>query len=100
MRFKAIMLAALGGFVTTGAWAQAIGWQTWVPNLSGYYRCVQNCGGGRTVHVVQIGRELTVTGPAGETASAWIGAPGHIRTSWNVSGVYSPSGFTIQFDNG
>ena len=97
---KLIGLIALGALEATDASAQAVGSQAWVPNLSGVYRCVHNCAGVGVTQVVQRGRELTLTNGAGQASSAWINWPGHISTSWNEGAVYSPDGFTIQFNNG
>jgi hypothetical protein len=91
--FAAVMFAA------TGACAQAVGSQTWLPDLSGTYRCVQKCAGARLVHVQQNFRQLTVS-DGKQSAAAWIDWSGHISTSWNDNGVYSPDGATIQFTSG
>jgi hypothetical protein len=94
-------LAALGALAATGASAQAVGTQTWVPNLSGVYRCVHDCAGIRLVHIVQNGRQLDLTNENGQASTAWIESPGHIWTqSLNDGAVYSPDGFTIQFNRG
>lgn len=86
-------------FAATGASAQAVGSQTWLPDLSGTYRCVQKCAGTRWVHVQQNFRQLAVN-DGKQAATAWIDWSGHISTSWNDSGVYSPDGATIQFTSG
>jgi hypothetical protein len=96
---KTMFLVAAAMFAATGACAQSVGSQTWVPDLSGIYRCVHKCSGVRFVHVQQNNRELAVS-EGGQAATAWIGWSGHISTSWNDSGVYSPSGNTIQFVSG
>jgi len=101
MSLKMIALVALSAFAATNASAQAVGTQTWVPNLSGVYRCVHNCQGVRLVHIAQSGRELGVTNGTGQSSTAWINWPGHIWSqSLNEGAVYSPDGFTIQFDGG
>jgi hypothetical protein len=46
------------------------------------------------------GRQLSLTNENGQASSAWIDWPGHIWTSLNEGAVYSPDGFTIQFNNG
>lgn len=75
------LVAALAG---PGASAQQ------VLNLSGQFRCVQNCLGPGPTYVTQNG-----------WARAWIDWPGHIWSqSWNEGAVYSPDGMVIQFDRG
>ncbi len=101
MILKMMALAMLGALAATDASAQAVGTQTWVPNLSGVYRCVRNCAGIHLVHIAQNGRQLDLTNESGQPSTAWIGAPGHIWTpALNEGAVYSPDGFTIQFNGG
>ena len=102
MRSKAFALAtALSAVTATNAFAQAVGSQYSVPNLSGMYRCVRYCAGARFGHITAHGWELTLTNEAGEAIRAWIDWPGHIRVpALNETAVYSPSGFTIQFSRG
>ena len=92
-------LVAIGILTATTAFAQSVGSQTWVPDLSGTYRCVQNCARGRLVHIQQRFRQLEVT-YGNQPAAAWVSWPGHISTSWNDNAVYSPDGATIQFTSG
>ena len=92
---RMIGLVAFAALAATDVSAQAVGTQTWIPNLSGVYRCVRYCSGFRVAHVVQYGRQLTLTNETGQLYSARIGWPGHISTSWNDAAVYSPDGFTI-----
>lgn len=99
MMVKTILLVAMGMFAATAASAQAVGSQTWVPDLSGTYRCVQYCKGAQLIHIVQHFRQMDITS-GNQTANASIGWSGHISTSWNDDGVYSPDGTTIQFTNG
>jgi len=100
MTVKMIVFAALGALAATNAAAQSVGTQSWVPNLSGVYRCVHACARERLVHVTQSGRELSVTSESGQASHAWIDWPGHIWTSWDEGAVYSPDGVTIQFSGG
>lgn len=100
MRLRMAALIALNAFAATDASAQAVGTQSWLPNLSGVYRCVNHCTGAGIVRVVQRGRQLTLVDPGGQLSSAWIEAPGHIWTAWKEGAVYSPDGFTIQFAGG
>jgi hypothetical protein len=102
MTRKLIALVVLGGLaVATDASAQAVGTQFWPPNLSGVYRCVHHCLGRGLPHVMQSGPELNLTNELGQPSAAWIHVPGHIwAQAWDEGAVYSPDGFTIQFDNG
>lgn len=100
MRLRIIALLVLSAFAAADASAQAVGTQSWIPNLSGIYRCVNHCSGRGVVRIMQRGRELSLVDPSGRPAAAWIGAPGHIWTAWQEGAVYSPDGFTIQFAGG
>jgi hypothetical protein len=69
--------------------------------LGGQYQCLQNCAGPALAFVTQNGWEMNIVNEAGQPARAWIDRPGHIWVQyWDVGGVYSPDGQTIQFDNG
>ena len=99
MKAKLITMAALA----TVLCASSASAQTLV-NLSGAYRCVQNCMGGPSpipAFVTQNGWGLNVVNEVGVASRAWIDYPGHIwLQNWNEGAVYSPDGMTIQFDNG
>ena len=96
MAAKAFGLISLSVLAATGAQAQSAGS---LPDLTGVYRCVQNCAGTAPAHIFQRGWELHLTNEDGEPAVAWIDRAGHINSqAWNA--VYSPDGFTIQFYNG
>ncbi len=75
-----------------------------VPNLTGQFRCVQDCAGGPPglpALVTQNGWDMRLVNEAGQPARAWIDYPGHIWVqSWNEGAVYSADGMTIQFDRG
>ena len=86
MRLRTIALLAFSAFTATEASAQAVGTQSWIPNLSGIYRCVQNCTGPGIVRVMQRGRELSLVNPVGQPSAAWIEATVHIWTSWERGG--------------
>ncbi len=59
------------------------------------------CAGPGSARVIQTGWELSLTNEAGQPSRAWIDGPGHIwAESWNEGAVYSPDGFTIQFNGG
>jgi len=95
MQMKTIGLIALGVITATAAAAQDL------PNLSGAYRCVQNCAGPGPAFVTQNGWELNLTNEVGRPSRAWIDYPGHLWAQyWEEGAVYSPDGRTIQFDRG
>ena len=86
------LVAALAG---PGASAQQ------VLNLSGQFRCVQNCLGPAPAYVTQNGWDLNIVNEVGQPSRAWIDWPGHIWTeSRNEGAVYTPDGMVIQFDRG
>jgi hypothetical protein len=96
MRPLLIVLAAAGVLAATNASAQII-------DLSGAYRCVQNCREipGQPAFVTQNGTELNLVNEAGEPSRAWIDRMGHIwAPNWNEGAIYSPDGLVIQFDRG
>ena len=96
MKLRLLCVAAAIAVSTTGAAAQ-------VGNLSGEYRCVQDCRGGFAgpVFVTQNGWELNLVNEVGEPSRAWIDWPGHLWAKyWNEGAVYSSDGMTIQFDRG
>jgi hypothetical protein len=91
------MLTAIGLSATmlaSDASAQSI-------NLSGPWQCVALCVGppGGIAYITQYRWDLNVL--AGVPSRAWIDYPGHI---WfqigNQGAIYSPDGYTIQFDSG
>jgi hypothetical protein len=100
---KMIALATLTALVATDASAQAIADHDRfsAPNLSGIYRCVRNCAAGGLGRITAYGWNLSLTNEVGQTTRAWIDVPGHIwipaLKEW---AVYSPDGFTIQFNSG
>jgi len=101
MTVRMIALVALAALAATDALAQSVGSQFRVPNLSGVYRCVHNCAGAGLAHVTQSGWQLDLTNEVGQPSRAWIERPGYIwAQSWNEGAVYSPDGFTIQFNRG
>jgi hypothetical protein len=100
---KMIALATLTALVATDASAQAIADHDRfsVPNLSGIYRCVRNCAAGGLGRITAYGWNLSLTNEVGQTTRAWIDVPGHIWIpALNEGAVYSPDGFTIQFNSG
>jgi hypothetical protein len=88
-------LVALGALAATESPAQE------VINLSGPYRCIQNCSGPGPATVTQNGWDLNLVNEAGMPSRAWVDWPGHIwAQSWGEGAIYSPDGMTIQFDRG
>jgi hypothetical protein len=102
MTMKMIALVALTALAATDASAQSVGTQSWVPNLSGIYRCVHRCAGAGPAQIItRNGWQLDLTNEIGQPSSGWVDWPGHIwAQAWNVGAVYSPDGRTIQFTNG
>jgi hypothetical protein len=101
MKLKIIALAMLIGLLVTHAAVQSVGTQFIPPNLSGLYRCVRSCAGPPVGRIVALGRELVLTSANGQSIRAWIDWPGHIWVpALNEGAVYSPDGFTIQFERG
>jgi len=74
-----------------------------VLNLSGRWQCVASCLGpqGNLAYITQNGWDLNVVNEAGMASRAWIDYPGHIWIERaNQGAIYSPDGFTLQFDSG
>ena len=72
-------------------------------NLSGRWQCVALCLGqqGGLAFITQNGRELNVVNDAGQPSRAWVDYPGRIWVERAEQGaLYSPDGFTLQFDRG
>ena len=96
---KTAILTAIAlsvAFATSDASAQGV-------NLSGRWECVTLCLGppGGIAFITQNGWELNVLNDAGEPSRAWIDYPGHIWVDRAQQGaIYSPDGFTLQFDRG
>jgi hypothetical protein len=70
-------------------------------NLTGRWQCVALCFGppGGVAYITQYGWDLNVL--AGVPSRAWIDYPGHIWFQMgNQGAIYSPDGFTLQFDRG
>jgi len=101
MRARLFALVALFALSAVDAWAQAIGSQEDIPDLSGVYRCIRECEGPGLIRIAQVGRELGIVNELGERGRGWIQWPGRIWiASWQQGAVYSPTAFTIQFDRG
>jgi hypothetical protein len=93
------VLAAIALSVTlaaSGASAQGI-------NLTGQWQCVALCVGppGGLAFITQNGWDMNVVNDVGAPSRAWIDYPGHIWIDRADQGaLYSPDGFTLQFENG
>ncbi len=91
------VLAVFGALVATDASAQGV-------NLTGRYLCVELCTAdlqGQFAFITQNGWEMNIVNDAGEASRAWIDYPGRIWIqNANQGAVYSPDGFTVQFDRG
>lgn len=97
MKRLSLIIGVVAALTATGASAQSV-------DLTGAYRCVQNCRGDRLAIITQNGRELNLTTEAGVPSRAWPDWFSPASRIWidayNISAVYTPDGMTIQFDNG
>lgn len=97
MKAGLLALAAIGALASTGASAQVL-------DLSGQFRCMQDCADGlvgQPAFITQHGWDMRLVNEAGVPSRAWIDHPGHIWVDrWQEGAVYSPDGMTIQFHNG
>ncbi len=100
MRYLPLVIGALAAFATTSASAQSV-------NLTGNYRCVQDCRDGNLgglAFVTQNGDSLNLVTETGESYRAWPDVTAPASRIWidvrNESAVYSPDGLRIQFDDG
>lgn len=72
-------------------------------NLTGRWQCVAFCVAppGRYAFITQNGWEINVVNKSGVASRAWFNWPGRIWVERaNEGAVYSPNGFTLQFDRG
>ena len=102
MRYLYLPLAIVGAvaaFASTAS-AQSI-------NLTGTYRCVQDCRGGylgAPAFVTQNGDQFNLVTETGDSFRAWPDVTAPNSRIWidarNESAVYSPDGMRIQFDDG
>jgi hypothetical protein len=95
----AVVIGAVTAFAS-GASAQSI-------NLTGTYRCVQDCRDGylgAPAFVTQNGDNLNLVTETGDSYRAWPDVTAPNSRIWidarNESAVYSPDGMRIQFDDG
>ena len=94
-----VVFGAVAAF-TSGASAQSI-------NLTGTYRCIQDCRDGylgAPAFVTQNEGNLNLVTETGESYRAWPDVTAPTSRIWidarNESAVYSPDGMRIQFDDG
>jgi hypothetical protein len=88
--------ALLGALTATDASAQDV-------NLTGRWQCVALCLGppGGLAYITQYGWQLNMVSDAGVPSRAWVNYPGRIWIETAGQGaIYSPDGFTLQFDRG
>jgi hypothetical protein len=94
-----IVVGAVAVFAS-GASAQSI-------NLTGTYRCIQDCRDGYVgapAFITQNGYNLNLVTESGDSFRAWPDVTAPNSRIWidarNESAVYSPDGIRIQFDDG
>jgi hypothetical protein len=100
MRYLPLVIGAVAAAFASGASAQSI-------NLTGTYRCIQDCGDGylgAPAFVTQNGGSLNLVTETGESYRAWPDVTAPDSRIWieprSESAVYSPDGMRIQFDDG
>jgi hypothetical protein len=102
MRCLPLVIGVIGAVAASagGASAQSV-------NLTGNYRCIQNCRDGSVgapAFVTQNWNQLNLVTETGESFRAWPDVTAPASRIWidarNESAVYSPDGMRIQFDDG
>jgi hypothetical protein len=100
MRYLPLVIGAVAAFAASGASAQSI-------NLTGTYRCIQDCRDGylgAPAFITQNGNNLNLVTETGDSSRAWPDVTAPNSRIWidarNESAVYSPDGMRIQFDDG
>lgn len=100
MRYLPLVIGAVATFAASGVSAQSI-------NLTGTYRCIQDCRGGylgAPAFITQNGENLNLVTETGDSYRAWPDVTAPNSRIWidarNESAVYSPDGIRIQFDDG
>ena len=102
MRCLPLVIGVIGAVAASasGASAQSV-------NLTGTYRCIQNCHDGylgAPAFVTQNWNQLNLVTETGESFRAWPDVTAPASRIWidarNESAVYSPDGMRIQFDDG
>ena len=100
MRYLPLVVGAVAAFAATSASAQSI-------NLTGTYRCIQNCRDGylgAPAFITQNGEHLNLVTETGDSYRAWPDWSAPASRIWidarDEGAVYSPDGIRIQFDDG
>lgn len=101
MRCLPLVIGVIGAVAfASGASAQSV-------NLTGNYRCIQDCRDGLVgapTFVTQNENQLNLVTETGESFRAWPDVTAPFSRIWidarNESAVYSPDGMRIQFDDG
>jgi hypothetical protein len=96
MKIRLFVMAAAIAFTASSASAQVL-------DLTGRFRCIQNCIGGSAgpAFITQTGWDLNLVNEIGTPGRAWIDRPGHLWSdTWREGAIYSADGITIQFDRG
>ena len=100
MRGLSLIVGAVAALAATGASAQSV-------NLTGTYRCIENCRAGNfgaPAYITQNGSNFNLTTETGESFQAWPDWNAPNSRIWidarDESAVYSPDGIRIQFDDG
>jgi hypothetical protein len=100
MRCLPLVIGAVAAAFASAASAQSI-------NLTGNYRCIQDCRDGyhgAPAFVTQNGDTLNLVTETGESYRAWPDVTAPYSRIWieprGESAVYSPDGMRIQFDDG
>jgi hypothetical protein len=95
-----VIAGAVATFAATGASAQSV-------NLTGTYRCIENCRDGflgAPAFVTQNGDTVNLVTENGVSLKAWPDWNAPASRLWidarDESAVYSPDGMRIQFDDG
>ena len=93
MKALAVALAAAAALIAADAQAQDV-------NLTGPWRCVDNCAS-RGGFIIQTGRQLELADTRGKTTRGWFDYPGHLwLEDARMRGETSLNGNAIKFANG
>jgi hypothetical protein len=99
MRYLPLVIGAVAAFASSAS-AQSI-------NLTGTYRCIQDCRDGylgAPAFITQNGDQVNLVTETGDSYRAWPDWTAPNSRIWidarNESAVYSPDGMRIQFDDG
>jgi hypothetical protein len=100
MKGLSLIIGAVAALAASGASAESV-------NLTGTYRCIENCRAGNfgaPAYITQNGSNFNLTTETGETFHAWPDWNAPNSRIWidarDESAVYSPDGIRIQFDDG